>query len=143
MRSKSSPCLSFSARSGLTLVEVVVSTALLATVLVALLVAFRMHQRQLSQAYELNRAVEAIDFLLADWYSATDRFPSLPEMGRSGLHHNLLWRADLIEQREPVESVSLWVVRIGIYSDQAPSVELAHCDILISDLDLRDKQDNG
>lgn len=133
-KSKSNLRLAFSGKSGLTLVEVVASTVLLATVLVAMMIAFRVHQRQVVRADELNRAVAAIDSLLSDWYSSTERFPEFPDMGKSLLYPELIWRADLIDRQQPLEFVPLGVVRIGIYSMESPTVEITHCDIVIAEL---------
>ncbi len=53
--------------TGLTLVEVVVSLVLAATLLVGMLTAYRIHQRQIVRAVRERAAVEAAEPLLASW----------------------------------------------------------------------------
>jgi hypothetical protein len=84
----------------------------------------------------MNRAVEVIDGLMAQWYSAKDRFPKFPCVGRSEVHGDLAWEARPTEQRIIGSDNGFWIVRVGVFAIQEPSTELTYCDILVSESEL-------
>lgn len=80
------------ARTGLTLIEVVAGIALLATLLVSVLAAYRDHARQIKRASARLSAVNALDDLLAQFHDAN----KLPPPGSAGDVvgiPNLRWQA--------------------------------------------------
>lgn len=88
---KSSNWCNRSSRRGITLVEVVVGIALLATLLVMILLAFRAHATQIRQAQDRLEAIRLADTLLAVAWSGSGTLHAgqqaeLPD------HPGWLWR---------------------------------------------------
>ncbi len=109
----SNRCSRRSARTGLTLVEVVAGIALLATLLVSLLSAFRAHAAQIRSAQDRLRAIRIADELLATWMAAgvipaVDEQESIPETtGWS-------WRIARAESSPDLQKLGAAAVRLEI-----------------------------
>lgn len=94
MRWKSKKCTRLWKRAGLTLIEVLMATILMATLMVGLLVAFQRHRSQIKFAYEKHQALEFLDELLTGWFSNDDRLPDFPCRGVAA--EDLEWSAAVI-----------------------------------------------
>lgn len=71
----SETCLRSCERSGLTLVEVIASVALMTTLLVGLLTAHSRHIKQIKLADEKQIAIDLADGLVADWFASDETLP--------------------------------------------------------------------
>lgn len=108
-------------RSGLTLIEVVGSLLLMATIGATLLAALRDSQHQASQAARRNAAMAAADSLLHAWYGGNR------PMMISGQWEEFNWRVTPIRTIELEHSdISLDVVRLSFweFASKEPLVEL-------------------
>jgi prepilin-type N-terminal cleavage/methylation domain-containing protein len=86
-------------RDGLTLVEVVVSLALLATLAVAILIAYGSHQRQMRAAQLQLEAQQIADELLAGWYDSANPIPRDRFGAVSGREDSWWWRTTTVRQQ--------------------------------------------
>ena len=80
-----------SGRHALTIVEVVVSIALLSTLLVGMLTAYSRHVRQINRADELQIATKYVDALVADWFRDTQPLSDY-KSGSLGPESNMYWQ---------------------------------------------------
>jgi type II secretory pathway pseudopilin PulG len=105
-----------SARRGLTLVEVVAGLLLLATLLTAVLTAFRTHAAQIRHARERLQANDMANELLRGWLAQGAMPPIGTQKPLDGTD-GWAWRiaADGLVQTEPVriESIRVEIVRSG------------------------------
>lgn len=76
---------------GLTLVEVVTGIALLSSLLVIILSAFRAHSLQVRSAKEQMQAIRATDELLEGWFSGVG-IPPAGQHAALSQHPDWLWR---------------------------------------------------
>ena len=84
------------AADGLTLIEVVASIGLLATLLVLTLSIRASHVRQINRAFEIESAGAAIDQQMALWMEASDSVP-VNESGRFPDSENFYWKTTLLD----------------------------------------------
>lgn len=100
-------------RKGLTLVEVVVGTTLLAMLLVALLTIHRVHAAQIQSAKFRQTAIRIADELLDKWSSEQ----SIPQAGRSEFIPDFpqwRWRVVSCDPSSELEQVGIQTVRLEI-----------------------------
>ena len=97
-------------RRGLTLIEVVAGIAILATLLVSILVAHKIHAEQLRKAQQRLAAIEELDRLLAEW-SATGTWQPV---GTEGELEELQWRVVASDARVPDE-LGAEIVRVEVF----------------------------
>jgi len=119
-------------RRGITLIEVVVSLVLLATLVAGMVLAYSAHHRQALLATKRQAAVKAADQLLTRWYAGNE--PQVPRNG-SGLVLGstvLVWRTGIVH-RSVIESLPVEVIRLQVFSENAsksPS-PLAQVDVIL------------
>jgi len=107
------------AAPGLTLIEVIASIALLASVLVGIVVAKSRHTHQLAQALRKQEAVRAADELIASWWLTQDGVP----VGNEGVvvgDERLHWRTQQLTGHE-LEKWGVRVVRVEFHDAAAQS----------------------
>ena len=100
-------------RDGLTLVEVVVSLALLATLAVGILIAYGSHQRQMRAAQRQLEAQQIADELLAGWYDSANVIPRDQFGAVSGREDSWWWRTTTVRQQRMGNSRFL-IVRLDL-----------------------------
>ena len=107
----------FQSHGGLTLVEVVVSLVLAATLLVGMLTAFRIHQQQIVRAVRERRAIEAAEPLLARWMTSPGQ---VPRRGNGTLNDGgqvWFWRTRPLRTYPLGEGVDVETVQFEVYAD--------------------------
>ena len=107
-------------RSGTTLVEAIVGTAMLATVLVALLL---IHSRLMQQSARTQRRLEACriaEALLGQW-QGQDADPPAPGEGPVTGKVGWSWRARVVHEKAVLDVGQ--VVRVEILAEQAETLE--------------------
>ena len=100
----------------MTLVEVVASLALLASLLVGLLLAKARYTRQSALADRRLEAVRAADRLLSEWWADPARFPRRGA-GRVDVVSNLAWQTSLVAN-PTLGELGAQVVRLQIIDDR-------------------------
>jgi hypothetical protein len=116
----------------MTLIEVLASLVMLATLLAGLLTAYGAHQRQLRRAEQRLAAIQAADELLAGWYGPRERVPR----NANGLLPGTppwRWRTRAV-QRSFVEVLPVEVVRLELFPAMASMAETepaAQVDLLL------------
>lgn len=98
--------------AGLTLIEVVASVVLLATVLTGMVIAKSRHTRQLALSQRISTAVRAADELIATWHLSSDGVP-VDRTGSIAGDESLHWRTRLVAGHE-LESWRASVVRVEV-----------------------------
>lgn len=98
--------------AGLTLIEVVASIVLLATVLTSIVIAKSRHTRQLALSQRISTAVRAADELIAAWHLSGDGVP-VNRTGSIAGDQSLHWRTRLLTGHE-LESWRASVVRVEL-----------------------------
>jgi len=100
-------CSNNSVKTGLTLIEVVASVALLSTLLVGTLLAYGRHAHQIRRSRLRLQALRAADAMLTDWM---DDPAALPARSRGDVpgEEGLIW------ETRPVDSPHEGRLRIGI-----------------------------
>ncbi|MCA9215913.1 MAG: type II secretion system protein [Planctomycetales bacterium] len=115
-------------RSGLTLIEVIASIGLLATLLVATMTAYSRHVRQIESSRFRINAAESADVLLSKWFSDEDEIP-FPAEGCCGEDKEYSWatqriRSERLGDRE-VDIVQLTIKRTSNQGEHVLQLELA------------------
>lgn len=98
--------------AGLTLIEVVASIVLLATVLTGMVIAKSRHTRQLALSQRISAAVRAADELIATWHLSSEGVP-VDQTGSIAGDHLLQWRTRLVAGHE-LEAWRASVVRVEL-----------------------------
>lgn len=108
------------ARQATTLLEVVVGIALLATLLVSILVAYRGHANQIRSAHIRMSAVQLTDELLHQWLHK-DAMPAAGSAGVFAENNALRWQ--LVAVHTPRETkLPVTLLRLDVYdSSLAPA----------------------
>lgn len=88
---KSQTCSTSCRRRGLTLIEVTAGILILSTLLVATIVAFQQHVRQIERSQRIIDAVRGADELLDEWFSRGTVLPTHGE-ARVPRDESLVWR---------------------------------------------------
>lgn len=101
-----------SSRLGLTLVEVIVSLALLSTLLVGMVCAHDRHARQIRNAEEMLRIVRRVDRMLYGWME-TDRAIPREAAGVLADEKGLVWKTRLLTSGAS-KNLQIDVVRLEI-----------------------------
>lgn len=121
-------------RNGVTLVEVVASLVLLATLVTSMLLAYSAHHRQALLAIRKQKAIEVADEMLATWYASTE--PTVPRNGSGTVlgSDGLVWRTSVVHQNV-VETLPVEVVRLQVLRAEggarAGSSPLAQVDVVV------------
>lgn len=119
----------------MTLIEVVASLALLASLLVGLLLAKARYTRQSALADRRIEAVRAVDRLLAAWWAEPARFPRRGTGPIDGAA-DLSWRTSLVAN-PTLNELGAQVVRLEVIDDRpgAPPPEgvLATVEVVLRD----------
>ncbi|WP_010583131.1 type IV pilus modification PilV family protein [Schlesneria paludicola] len=97
----------------MTLVEVVVGIALLATVLVAILTSFRTHSLQVRNAKERMKAIRIADELLSEWMAAS-RLPLLGQQGALFDPQGWSWRMVATTEVQDLMAIGAQTSRLEI-----------------------------
>ena len=99
--------------SGFTLIEVVVGTVLLATLVVSVLVAIGSHQRKIRHVRQKSLAIELADQMMSRWHQSTE---GVPLSGRGSLSPDgsLAWQTRVIKSRQ-LCGVPVYVVRLDLF----------------------------
>jgi type II secretory pathway pseudopilin PulG len=119
------PC----ARTGITLIEVVAGLALLSTLLVSILAAYRGHAAQVRAAHDRLQAAQALDRLLGQW-TASGQWPPAGSEEALTEPKDLVWRV-VAEPPVTLQVVSLDTVRIEVArAAQGPPEVLASVTLL-------------
>ena len=105
--------------SGFTLIEVVVGLTLMATVVVASLLAFSAHQKQIRQARSKIAAVQVADDLLNRMSANRTGIPSSAR-GTIIDHPNWTWRTRVTAETIRAE-IPLRIIQLEIFERQADS----------------------
>ncbi len=100
-------------RNGLTLVEVIASLAMLATLLVGALMAYNGHAEQMNKAKLKREAIRRIDLKLCEWTSSS----GVPAAGSGDLPGEvpLVWKAQVINTKYH-NALGIDLVRITVES---------------------------
>ena len=115
---------------GLTLIEVLASTALLAMLLAATAVAYSEHAQQIRQAHRRLEAIEQADILLASWYADPQ---GIPANDRGELDKELIWQTTPL-QDNGAESLACEIIRLQLFGTRTTDSEdaLARVDVLVA-----------
>ena len=114
---RSSAPNAYSTRSGFTLLEVVVGTVLLASLVTGVLMAMGAHQKKLHFARQKAVAVQVADNLLMTWdQSAT----GIPLQAVGATEGRLSWQTNVINSRL-LCNVPVHVVRLSVFGEQKSS----------------------
>ncbi len=108
-------------RTGFTLVELVVSLVLLASLLVSMLSAFRVHQRQAMNAVRHQAASQAIEPLLGEWLTGDGQVPRRASGRIRWEGQNWLWTCRPGRQQRLSKRASIEFVRLSVYSIGDPA----------------------
>lgn len=101
-------------RRGLTLVEVVVSLVLAATLLVGMLTAFRVHRQQMVRAVRQRAALRTAEALLSGWKGA-----EIPRQGQGRVSEGTqtwMWRTRPLRSHPLAEGISVETIRFEMYA---------------------------
>ncbi len=100
---------------GITLIEVVVSLVLLASLVSGMVVAYSAHHRQALHASQRQLAIAAADRLLAQWYATGE--PTVPRSGFGEVdgQPGIVWQTQVIHQNL-IETLPVEVVRLQLFS---------------------------
>lgn len=116
-----------SPRSGLTLIEVTAGILLLSTLLVASIVAFQQHARQIKRANRTVAAIDAADELLSQWFAAGVRVPPQGE-GQVRGDESLRWRTSVVgagqDDTQPWQIVRLQIRDTESFRDARAIVDV-------------------
>ncbi len=115
----SSKCFPTSTRRGLTLIEVVVSLGLLATLLVGILVAYHRHAEKIRTSQESLVALEQIDELMCRWTSQGVSAP-YPAHGELPGEEGFVWRTEAIDAGYH-EPLGIDIVRLAAHREESVS----------------------
>lgn len=112
-------------RHGLSLIEVVASIALLATLMITLLTAWTKHKNQLELAQHKLTAVELLDQKLGQWYVQSGG-PPFPASGRLG-NTQYEWKSFRTPNKRPLPGglVAVTVAVVNKANIEVASVEVA------------------
>jgi type II secretory pathway component PulJ len=138
MRMKSKNSSSRFASKGLTLIEVVMATALMSTVLVGMISVFQKHRSQLLQASRKLEAVQGMNLLLAGWFSDETKWPKFPTQGRLQEGSDLVWNARPVRQMRLGSDHLVDVIILTVVSESNPQLVLTEAEFLA----LVPKQEN-
>lgn len=108
------------ARHGLTLIEIVAGIALLATLLVSTLAAFRAHAAQVRTAKDRLAAIQIADELLAAWMNA-GTLPSIGESEHLPDTKGWKWRIARPEPTRELRRLGALAVRFEILDSAEPN----------------------
>lgn len=98
-------------RKGLTLVEVVAGIALLATILVTMLIAYRANAEQIRKAHDRKLAIELLDELLANW----EQDLTVPVPGETGVFEDSPWSWRVVKVRQiPSSELPYGAIRVEV-----------------------------
>ena len=116
-------------RRGLTLVEVVVSIALIGTLLSGVVMAMARHRHQLALADQKIEAIEAADDLLKQWEGR----PPYPASGKIGEKNKMAWKTTRITQTANELPKGVGIVRLEVRHPSGTAAEkpLAQVDVLV------------
>jgi hypothetical protein len=103
--------------AGLTLVEAMVGTAILGTVLVSVLIADGRLRKQASFSEDRIEACRIADELLAEWWPTTEEPDRFPRQGSGELldRPGWSWRTEIVPH-ETAEKLNAEVISLEIYS---------------------------
>ncbi len=116
MSTRCSPTLT---RRGLTLIEVVISLGLLATLLVGILVAYHRHAEKVRTSQESLVALEQIDELMCRWTSQGISAP-YPAHGELPGEEGFVWRTEVIDDSHQ-DPLGIDIVRLAAYREKSVS----------------------
>lgn len=131
MTGTSKRCSLRSSRAGLTLIEVSAGLLILSTLLVASVLGFQRHARQIRRADHVLKAVAAADRLLEKWMNDPASFPPSGS-GDVAEEESLEWHAAVVSlHAEP--PVPFSIARLEIYEKSPPeeSMPLATVEVII------------
>ena len=117
---------------GITLIEVVVSLALMAILLTAVLMAYGRHVRQIRQAHQRLTAVKACDELISLWMQRPSQFVGRTS-GVFAAHPELRWR--LVPLMSPAaDAFESLILRWEVFaaSDRRSKFPLVQIDVLMA-----------
>lgn len=118
-------------RNGLTLIEVTAGILLLSTLLVASIVAFEQHVRQIKRARRTVSAVQAADELLSEWFASGVYVPRQGE-GRVRNDESFQWRTNVVGSGQN-DALAWQVVRLQVSDIEAfdTGSALAEVDVVV------------
>ncbi len=109
-----------SSRSGLSLIEVIGSIALLVTMFVMILKAWTIHQRQMRRAESLLTATRLLDQQMASWY-ATGIGPPVDFAGSFSGTSSLQWKTQLLPRSFDLPA-GFQVLAVSVYESAGEPV---------------------
>lgn len=118
-------------RLGLTLIEVVAGLALLSTLLVATLVAYRGHVRQVRVAQQRLDAIEKIDTLMADW-SETREYPASGTVEMFDHRNQMNWRLLEVDSNH-IRDLNARILRLEVFR---PTVSAENTDLVLASVEF-------
>lgn len=110
-----------SRRHGITLVEVVASIGLLATLLVTTLSTRSSLIRQANKAFAIEQATEAIDQQIAVWFENSDELPR-NESGAFADTEQFFWRTSVVPARSSNSDWDFVTLRVDAVSSDTQDV---------------------
>lgn len=111
----SSPCCRRRTDTGITLIEVVASLALLSMLLVGILKSFAANQKQLTLASQQRIANTAMDELLAEWFESPEPFP-VNASGVFGDEKQFAWKTSWVRNIQVGQNLPAQVIRVQVSS---------------------------
>ena len=127
-------------RTGLTLVEALVGTAILGTVLVSVLVADGRLRKQASFAEDRVEACRIADAFLAEWWPTVEEPNKFPRQGSGEFldRPGWSWRTDIV-QNEAVEKFDAEMISLDVFSPKYGETRpAAHVEIMLPKRDESD-----
>jgi len=123
----SNPCR----RHGLTLIEVITSTALLATLLVSILVAHSKHGRLIKRDEQRLKAIEATDELVATWMKDG---VLIPRTATGALPNtDFIWETEVVSRED---HLGVEIIRLEVF-DQIHAKPIISIDLGAPDSRVR------
>lgn len=117
MRSMHDTFSSFCRRRALTLIEVLTALAILSTLLVGVLVAFRKNAERIRTELAVRQAVAGVDQLLFSWAQQGLYAPARAE-GKLPGSDGLIWQTRVVSHRFH-DTLGLDIVRLQVHADRA------------------------
>lgn len=124
-------CWDSSSNRGLTLIEVVVSLALLSTLFVGVMVAFNRHAEQIRGGRKTLDAVRRLDALLYEWRTQGGAVPP-DARGEFPGEKDLVWKTEVVSTRYR-QDLGVDVVRMAVLPKHSPRTRqpLVTVDLLV------------
>lgn len=132
-------------RTGVTLVEALVGTAILGTVLVSVLVADGKLRKQASFSEDRIEACRIADALLAEWWPTAEEPQKFPRQGSGVIADRPGWSwKTVVVQNEAVDKLHAEVISLEIYSPKFSELRPAvHVEVMLPRKEMSDASEGN